>query len=598
MTALVPLAVALPLVAAAALTAFGHFMHPRADDLVAIAVAAAMTVIAVLLVFRSSRHDLVYWFGAWSPRHGIGIGVSFTVDPLGAGIAALIGVLATASLVFAWRYFDDVGTLFHVLFLIFVGAMTGFALTGDLFNMFVWFELMSVSAYALCGYLVEQPRVLQGALNFAITNSIGALMVLAGIALLYGRTGALNLAELGKALAGRPADGLVIVAFVLLVVGFLVKAGAVPFHFWLSDAYAVAPTPVAVLFAGVLSDLGFHAIARIYWDVFSGPVGAHPGAVRGLLIGIGVLTALVGGVMCFLQADLKRLMAFLTIAHGGIFLVGVGLLTPGGLAGSTLYLIADGLLKGALFLAIGIVLVRLHSGDELWLRGKGRSLVPSGIVFCACGLGLAALPPFGPFLAKSLIEESAVRLGYGWLPPLLTLATILTGAAVLRATGRIFLGLGPGDDPLLTRQTGLPDDEERGGPRRRSTVLLVPAVTLTVLGLALSFVPQIADRSTHHAARFEDRTGYVAEVLAGKEQAPLPRAAAHHPTTGSWLYGAASALGALGLAGVALRPRRRSLVVAPIRVLKAFHSGAIGDYVTWLTVGTATFGGLAALLLR
>src|SRR5439155_4014658 len=153
-------------------------------------------------------------------------------------------------------------------------------------NLFVFFELMSVAAYALTAYRITQPGVLQGAVNFAITNSIGAFMVALAIALVYGRTGALNMAQAGQALAGRRADGLVIAALVLFAVGFLVKAGAVPFHFWLSDAYAVAPAPVAVLLTGVMSDLGYHAIARVYWSVFSAPTAAHAGAVRGLLLGV------------------------------------------------------------------------------------------------------------------------------------------------------------------------------------------------------------------------------------------------------------------------------------------------------------------------
>src|SRR5207247_2029244 len=145
----------------------------------------------------------------------------------------------------------------------------------DLFNIFVFFELMGAAAFALTAYRADRPGPLQGALNFAVTNSLAAFLILGGIGLLYGRTGALNLAQVGEALARRRSDGLVVVAFLLLVVGFLIKAGAVPFHFWLSDAYAVAPIPVCVLLSGAMSDLGIHAIARLYWDVFSGPLGGH-----------------------------------------------------------------------------------------------------------------------------------------------------------------------------------------------------------------------------------------------------------------------------------------------------------------------------------
>src|SRR5207253_10517587 len=283
------------------LGALGNFAPSRFDNLVAIAVAAAVTVFSVILVFRSSDRTIHYWFGGWRPRSGIAIGISFSVDPLAAGVAALVGVLAVAALVVSWDYFGDrVPHHFHVLMLAFLGSMTGFALSSDLFNMFVFFELMSVAAFALTGYRIEQSSALQGAINFAVVNSIGAFMLLTGIALLYGRTGALNLAQIGRGLSGGHADGLVVVAFTLVVVGLLTKAGAVPFHFWLSDAYAVAPAPVCVLFAGVMSDLGLHAIGRVYWEGFSGVLGqGGADAVRGVLIGVGLLTALLGALMAF-----------------------------------------------------------------------------------------------------------------------------------------------------------------------------------------------------------------------------------------------------------------------------------------------------------
>src|SRR5206468_7754172 len=136
------------------------------------------------------------------------------------------------------------------------------------------------------------------------TNSIGGFLVLDGIALLYGRTGALNLAQLGQALAaGGPPDRLVVVAFALLLAGFFVKAAVVPFHFWLPDAYAMAPTPAGVLFAGVISELGVYALARVYWTVFAGAAGP-PGGLRTLLVAVATLTALVGAVQCVLQHHL------------------------------------------------------------------------------------------------------------------------------------------------------------------------------------------------------------------------------------------------------------------------------------------------------
>jgi multicomponent Na+:H+ antiporter subunit D len=556
----------------------------RFDNLVAAAVAATVTVLCVLLVFRSSDETIHYWFGGWHPRGGIAIGISFSVDPLGAGIAALIGALATAALIVSWDYFDErVPQHFHVLMLVFLGAMCGFALSGDLFNMFVFFELMSVAAFALTGYRIEQPSALQGAINFAVVNSIGAFLLLTGIALLYGRTGALNLAQIGQVLSRGRADGLVIVAFTLLVVGFLTKAGAVPFHFWLSDAYAVAPAPVCILFAGVMSDLGLHAVARTYWDGFSGVLGGDAEAVRAVLVGLGLATALVGAVMAFVQASLKRMLAFVVIGHVGAFLAAIGLLSAAGLAGATVYVVADGLVKGAVFCAVASVACRLGHTDERVAHGRGRKLAVTGVVLGIGGVALAALPPL------------AILSGNVWLRAVLVVTSALTGAAVLRATGRIFLGLGPKRDELLVAAPSGEEAEVRAAPRR-GVLLWLPASALLLAGLAVAFTPGLARRAVDHAARAVDRPAVARETLHGAAAPAVQPAFEVSPRI--YAYGAAAALLAVGLAALGLYRRRvPSVPGRPLHHLKLLHDGVVGEYVTWLTFGTALVGVLFAFLI-
>ncbi len=313
-----------------------------------------------------------------------------------------------AALTFSLKYFDSSGTVFHALMLGFLGAMCGFCLTGDLFNLFVFFELMSASAFALCGYKNEDPNAQQGALNFAITNTIGAFLVLIGLAMLYSRTGALNMAQIGRAL-GKQSDPLVIFAFVLIFCGFYVKAAVFPFHFWLADAHAVAPTPVCILFSGVMVELGVYGVARIYWAILSGPFATHRTALMSVLLTMGALTSLVGAVMCFGQKHIKRLLAFSTISHVGLLIIAFALLAPEALSGAAVYTLGHGLAKGSLFVVAGILLHRWGSVDQNELHGKGCDMRWTGIVFFAGGLGLSGMPPFATFLGEHSIEAAAIQ---------------------------------------------------------------------------------------------------------------------------------------------------------------------------------------------
>lgn len=610
MNALAPLPVAIPLLAAAGLVGTIAVYRRRFVDAWSATTAIVVTVLCVVLLARTGDDGLIlHWFGGWEPRAGVALGIDFAIDPFGAGLAAFVGFLFVMAFVFSWRYFTVVGPLFHTLMLVFMAAAVGFCLTGDLFNLFVFFELLSVTAYALTAYDIEEEGPLQGTLNFAVTNSVGAAFVLMGIALLYSRTGALNLAQIGESLSHSGPDALVIGAFTLMTVGFLVKAAIVPFHFWLADAYSVAPTPVCLLLSAAMSELGLYALLRVYWTVFAGAFEGSEEAVRAVLVGAGALTAVVGGVMCFSQRHLKRMLAFATISHVGLFLIGIALLDPGGLGGTAIYALADGAVKASLFVCVGVLGHRYGSVDEHELHGRGRDLPLTAGLMAAGGLALASFPPFGPFLGKSLIEHSAHDLGYGWIVVVFVLSSALTGGAVLRACGRIFMGWGHihdhGPDPFAG-PTGEADPELDTSHGVVPRVMTFPQVALLVFGLGIALVPGLADHIQGAATQFVDRPAYAASVLHGRPLAMAALPDAGGPDALDWIYGTLSLAGALGLAGVALRRGRvRDAVSAPLgragdralHVLRTLHSGHVGDYVTWLVVGTAVLGGLFAVSL-
>ncbi|HLY86022.1 MAG TPA: proton-conducting transporter membrane subunit [Gaiellaceae bacterium] len=604
MTWALPLPVVVPLVAAALATAGDHLLPRRLGDAIGVAGAAGGFAFSLVILLASEKHTQLTWFGGWKPRGGAAIGVAFVADPLGAGLAALASGLVLASILYSWSFLRDAGRPYDVLMLLFGGAMAGFALTGDIFNMFVWFELMGVAAYALAGFEVSQVGPLQGAINFAVSNTVGAYFILTGIALLYARTGALNLADIGHSLAGHRPDGLIIVALTLLVCGFLIKAAVAPFHLWLADAHAVAPAPVCVLFSGVMVVVGLLGVTRCYWTVFDASLAPQAHDVRSVLVALGIFTALLGAVMAFLQRHLKRLLAYSTISHMGIALVGVALLDERSLGGAADLLLAHGLLKASLFLCCGILLVRFEDIDELRLHGKGRALPVLGVMFGLGAVALSGLPYVGTYLGHAQIDEGAALDGIDWVQPLLMIAAGVSSAAILRAGARVFLGWGPTSDPLLS-----PEPSESPPERSASmpALLGVTAVVL-VLGLAVSVAPGLGQRVEQAAGRARDRIAYVDRVLRSRETpSPRPPVAIEATTTDSVLYGIGGVVIALGLALVGLYRRRlpelvlgplRAALGPPIALLRAAHSGVIGDYVAWITVGTAVVGGVWALLLR
>ncbi len=612
---LAPLPVVVPLLGAAVLAALRPWLGRRAMDSLAILIASLHVTLCAILLRQATAATLVYWFGNWFPRGSVVLGIGFFIDPFAAALALLAGTLFLFAFIFSWRFAESGNRHFHILMLVFLAAMSGFVLTADLFNLFVWFELMSTAAFALCGLNTAEPGPLQGTFNFAVTNTVAAFLGLTGIALLYSVTGALNMAQIGLLLANSPGgprhDPLVLFAFSLLVCCFFIKAAVVPFHLWLPDAHAVAPTGVCVLFSGLMVELGLYAVVRLHAVVFAAPLASHALALRGILLAFATATVLLGGVMCYAEHHLKRLLAFSTVCHAGLMLAAFAVGGTVATAAFFTYLLAHAFVKASLFFSAGIVLHRLRSVSEQLLWQRRRVLRWTGLLWFLGGLGLAGAPPFGTWRGAALAESAASLAHLHGLTALFLFGETLTAAAVFRVGLHVFAGVGsaPLTDPAASVDE-LPETKEENRTVQPFQFLM-PLLCLTLaVGLFLSphFLPWLTDA----AVRFSNQPGYLHTLYTGQTvrspQLPLPpggRLLTSHDTRAAALHGLLATTLAFALAFTSIyrhripkRLRLGSTLEGPLFLLRGLQSGHPGDYVLWLTVGVATFGLLTTLLLR
>jgi multicomponent Na+:H+ antiporter subunit D len=313
----------------------------------------------------------------------------------------------------------------------------------------------------------------------------------------------------------------------------------------------------------------------------------------------------VGALMCFLQRHLKRLLAYSTIAHVGLFLTALATLDGPGTTGAALYVLGHAGVKGALFLLAGTLLNRYGSVDEITLHGRGKTARVAPWLFVVAGLALAGLPPFGTGLGKAVGEEALLTGGYLFGPLLFVAVSAVTGAAVLRAGARIYFGLGPVPAQEQEERTDDQPEQETGDLARIRITMFLPIVVLLAAGFAVGVVPAVGRAVSTAAVQFVDGRGYVHQALAGGAATvphPLPEA---EWTTAGVLLGLLSALLAVGLAAMAVwAPRLPAAWRVPTRPLTAslsalrrLHSGHVGDYVAWLFLGAAGFATLLAVPL-
>jgi multicomponent Na+:H+ antiporter subunit D len=438
LSSLLPLVVAIPLFVAVLAPLVGRLSR-RLPPIVAVLSLFSSGVL--LLLMAPTVYDgrlLSHFMGHWNPVGGKALGIAFAADSWGLTFALLTallgGVLALSSL----SELGDLGRRelggYTCLFLLLCAALIGSALTADLFNLFVWFEVAALSSFALTAFFLERPIALEAAFKILVLTTIAGFAIFIGAALIYSRHGALDLGQIHNALraSARPADT---VALGLLIAGFGTKAGLVPFHGWLPDAHGAAPGPISALFSGLMVNLGIVAIGRIVFDVYTPRVGHY---VLGLLMVIGLVSAVGGALFALFQDDLKRLLAYDTISQMGVLTVGLASGTGAGLAGTSYHLVDHALFKALLFLCAGSIVHMTGATKLSEMGGLGRRYPLLAAVFTVGVLAIAGIPPLNGYVSLGLIHDALRQSGQGLPFAVMLIAQILTIAALGKAAWQAF----------------------------------------------------------------------------------------------------------------------------------------------------------------
>ena len=492
--ALVVAPVLLPLLVAAAQVALGRARTAQ-RVLSTAALAVVLVDVCLLLALVDADGVQVVQLGGWVAP----LGISLVVDRLAALLLVTAIAVLLAVLVFAvgQGIADDAPlpvTAFHPAYLVLAAGISHSFVTGDLFNLFVAFEVMLVASYVLLTISGTAPQVRSG-MTYVVTSLLSSMLFLTGVALIYAATGTVGFADLSVKLDDVP-DGTRTGLGLVLLVAFGIKAAVFPLFAWLPDSYPTAPAPVTAVFAGLLTKVGVYAILRTQALLFPSD---EPSTV---LLVLGTLTMVVGILGAIAQQDLKRMLSFTLVSHIGYMIFGLGLWTQAGVAGAVVYVVHHIVVQTTLFLVAALVERRVGTCGLDRMTGVARAAPLLGVLFFLPALSLAGIPPFSGFVAKLGLIQAGVEVGGFW-PLVAVAASLAVSLLTLYAVGGAFVRSFMGDVQLGE------DEVDEPTPRGMLVPTLVAVAAVVALAPAAGALYGVGDRA---ATDLLDRTTYVTAV--------------------------------------------------------------------------------------
>ena len=395
--------------------------------------SAIAFIISILLLQQVMQTGTIsYELGGWSPPWGI----EYRIDKLNAFIALIISGVSTVVLVAAQTSIEkeipqEKHTLFYILYLLSLTGMLGIVTTGDAFNVFVFLEISSLSAYSLIA-LGPDRRALWASFQYLIMGTIGATFILIGIGLMYQMTGTLNMADLATRLPEVAETRTVTTAYVFFIVGVCLKLALFPLHLWLPNAYAHAPSIVTAFFAATSTKVAAYLLIRFTFSIFGVSFSFTTLPMEMVFLTLGLLGIFVASTVAIYQDNIKHVFAYSSVAQIGYMIVGFSMSTNAGLSAMLLHVFNHALMKGALFLALGAVMLRVGSTQLKDFQGLGRQMPLTMAAIVVGGLSLIGVPLTVGFVSKWYLVVAALEKGWWPVAGLVLLASLLAVVYVWR----------------------------------------------------------------------------------------------------------------------------------------------------------------------
>jgi multicomponent Na+:H+ antiporter subunit D len=487
------LLIAIPLAGAFATPLVGLASKRIVKWIPPLALAAGLAIGFVLLP-EVLEKPIVVLMGGFRPPFCINL----MVGPLGLSLSILISLVGLLISIYAAGYIKTGPTeKYHALFLLLVVGALGIVLTGDIFNLFVFFEILCVASYALTAYEKDRAGT-EAAMKYLIQGTVGSIFILVAITFLYGLFGTLNMADIAaKVPSVEPLHLFLILAF--FIVGFGVEAAIFPLNAWLPDAHSSAPSSVSAILSGIAIKTGVYAIARVSYTLMN---------AQGFYVFIsliGIITLVVGEIAAYRQKDdIKRMLAYSSIGQIGLIVFAIGIGTSLGVFGALFQLVNHALAKCLLFLATGYMIYRAGSKKLSDMEGMGRRMPLTAVAFTVAAFSLVGLPPFAGFMSKLAIVCSALKTGKAayWAFVIVVLAaTVIEAGYFFRLVQGLYF---------------------RGGAQSQSVrpvkeapaAALIPILVLAALVVAIGVYPQLVTDVLDGAAKeLLNRGAYIRDVL-------------------------------------------------------------------------------------